>query len=570
MKSRITVRAAIVTVIVSVVLALLFGAAYLNDRAWGAWGDDSAGYIYLAGRMFAGLPLVYHDPLGAQGLAFFGDERLARWLIPQHNQFINPSGTVASKYPVGLSLLMADAARIVGSTDGFYLINPLFATTNIVLVYLVALCAFAAYRYKHLVGFGAATAMGLSTVYYEYALAQPMREIPSITFLLLTALCLFWFARVWGGRKRFITLATMCAGFSFGMAINVRETSMVVLPAIIVFVWMATKAGNWKQHVRALIPSVALFILTVTIAIWPTIHNSISISEQKVVFKPRDTSRVVLLSNIGHLQTLSIKNIFHNDGKFRPGTGALPDYWDVIRRASPIHFFIVLVAVGIIFLWRESRAKTLFLVLWIATILGIFSLWINPYSRYVLPLFPPVFLFGAYGFARIITDVIPLMWKQRSIRILTSFGMIAIVFCAYQPVIATAKENYNAETHIFKAISESDLRALQDIGKTVGITDKSVLMFSGSWQYGTSETFEAHTGVRGIRFPLDQRFVFTPGEVEAFFDQMLAEGYDLYVWIDPTSSSEALEWLGQHNVSSVYAHDFSYQHDVHVYHVNAE
>lgn len=567
MKPAALMRTALITLCVSVLLAVVFGVGYMNDRAWGAWGDDSAGYIALAGRLYAELPLVRTDALGAEGLNFFGDERLARWLIPTHDQFINPEGTIASKYPIGLSMLMVVAAKLVGSDTGFYLVNPIFAAANVVLLYLLAVCVFAAYKWRHVVGVVAGVSMGLSSVYYDYALAQPMREIPSITFLLLTALCLWAVKTHWGNNRRWVVLGTLLAGFFYGMAVNVRETSLVLLPAIVVFVWMVTKTTSWKAHLRKLLPYAGLFIITLVIALLPTIQNSIAISEQKVVFKPRDTSSVVLLSNIGHVQTLSLQNVFNNQGKFRPGTGALPDYWDVIRHASPIHFFIVLVGIGWVVAWRQTPATAIYLALWAVSILGIFSLWVNPYSRYVLPLFPPLMLLGAYGLLHTVTTIIPHMWKSRVPRFIATLCLVLLVGAAYYPVVIQAKANYDAETHVFKAVSQSDLEALKQLGDSVGTGPKSVVMFSGIWQYGTSETFEAHTRVKAIRFPLDQRFTFDPEQVDAFFDQMLSEGYDVSIWIDSTSSPEALQWLSKHTVTTLFTHDFSFQPDVHVYQV---
>jgi len=567
MTRKTAIRTGAMTLCISVVLAILFGAVYMDDRAWGAFGDDSAGYIYLAGRLFSGLPLVTTDVLGAEGLAFFGDERLARWLIPTHSQFINPAGTIASKYPIGLSLLMAFAGKLVGSPDGFSLINPLCATANVVLVYLLAVFVFPRYRWRHVVGVLAGVGLGVSNVYYEYALAQPMREIPSITFLLLTTLSLVAVQRAWNKQSVVTIAATACAGFFYGMAVNIRETSIVILPALMVFVWMVTREAGWKTHLRKVLPYVGVFIVTMGISLLPMILNSRAISEQKVVFKPRDTSRVVLLSNIGHIQTLSIENIFNNQGKFRPGVGALPRYWNVVQHASPIPFFVLLVAVGWYFLWKQSKAYAVYFAIWIVAIIGLFSLWINPYSRYVLPVFPPLFLLGAYGLCELMAIGIPSVWRGRWARFLAGVCLCAIVVYAYAPVIAEVHAQYVADTHLLKAMAHSDVEALTALAAKIGPDPKQVVMFTGSSQYGTSETFEAYTGVKGIRFPLDQRFVFDPEEVSQFFDQMQNEGYDLFIWIDATSSPEALQWLSQHRITSIFTHQFSFQSDVHVYRV---
>jgi hypothetical protein len=120
------------------------------------------------------------------------------------------------------------------------------------------------------------------------------------------------------------------------------------------------------------------------------------------------------------------------------------------------------------------------------------------------------------------------------------------------------------DVQVFKAISKDDLGALNDLGAAVRTADQPVVMFTGEWQFGTSETFEAHTGVKAIRFPLEQRFIFDPEEVQTFFDQMVQRGYDLFVWVDATTSSEALDWLARYQTATVYTHDFSFQPGVRV------
>ncbi len=96
----------LITIVFIIVISLFFGWLYLAQHSWGTWGDDSAGYIYLWGLMDQGKPLVYQEPLTVQALEFFGDEKLARWTTPTHHEIISPSGYIASKYPIGLSLLM--------------------------------------------------------------------------------------------------------------------------------------------------------------------------------------------------------------------------------------------------------------------------------------------------------------------------------------------------------------------------------------------------------------------------------------------------------------------------------
>ncbi len=163
----------VLSVLIAIALGVGVGFLYFNDHAWGTWGDDSAGYIYLAGRMFMGDPLVYHDPLVQQGYSVLQDERTTRWLTPTHHFMINQHGVLASKYPIGASLLMYTAAKIAGSSYAFYLVNPLLAAVNISLVYWFVQLLFPAHRFRMLMGALSAVLLGVSGLYYDHALAQP-------------------------------------------------------------------------------------------------------------------------------------------------------------------------------------------------------------------------------------------------------------------------------------------------------------------------------------------------------------------------------------------------------------
>ncbi|MBI2410357.1 MAG: hypothetical protein HYV32_00475 [Candidatus Kerfeldbacteria bacterium] len=548
------------------------GVVYFNDHAWGAWGDDSAGYIYLAGRMYSGKPLIYTDDLALSGFNFFGDEKLARWLLPTHHQFINTHGVAASKYPVGLSLLMVLAAKIMHSSFGFYLLNPLLAAVNLALIYLLALVLFPKYRYRHAIGVLASFFLGISHLYYDHALAQPMREIPSITFLLLMAIPLVrvldrFQEKHISARDRLLNYALLAlAGLAYGIAIDVRETSIMLFPGIVLAVLMVLR----KQW-RAVIINGAVFIFMMAIALTPTILNSIHLSEDKEVFKARDKSSVVILSNINHLDTISTDNVFDNEGRFRPGKGSLPHYWDIMQQASPVPYFLAFVLLGIIFLWRMNKPKTIFLLLWCLGTLTIFALWINPYSRYILPMFPPLMLFASFGICSFFQEFLPRVVPERRVVRVLAFVVVAITFgYGYQPLFAEVKENLHSDVYIFKAISKTDLETLIDLGGQLKTYQKPVLMFSGSWQYGTSETLEAHTGLKAIRFPLEQRFDFSKDEVYTFFNQMLGDGYTLFVWIDATSSPEALDFVNQYNGEEIKTLQFTFQPDVHIYSVSLQ
>jgi hypothetical protein len=122
--------------------------SFWQARSLGAYGDDSAGYIYLAGRLFHHQPLMFVSDLGKQAIDFFGDEKLARWAIPTHHQYINPSGMAASKYPLLLSLTMALSGVLINAPRGFFMVQPLSSIGILVGIYVITLLLFAHIRHR--------------------------------------------------------------------------------------------------------------------------------------------------------------------------------------------------------------------------------------------------------------------------------------------------------------------------------------------------------------------------------------------------------------------------------------
>src|SRR3989339_131519 len=548
-------------------LLISFSLIYFNDQAWGAWGDDSPGYIFLAGRLYQGLPLVYHDDLVKAGYDFFQDEKLSRWLTPTHHFLINQQGTIASKYPLGLSLLMVGAAKFLHNSEGFYALVPLSAALNLVLFYLVILKLIPANRYRQIIGALSAVGMGLSSLYYDYAIAQPMREIPSMTFLLISALCILFGVEYFKAQKKIISLSLMgLFGIAFGFAFSIRETSAVILPAFFLFAVFACwhNSQNFKENLKKLWPAVLVVLIGLFIGLMPTFWNAKILSAEKEVFKQRDTSQTVILPNIGHLESFSLQNLFNSHGKYRPDSGSFSHYFAVLKTAVPIPYFLVLVIIGFIFFFKESRPKAVLLILWILGTLTIFSLWVNPYSRYILPLFPPFFFLGVYGLFAFMQKILPRVLPHKLWQWLVGIAVLATVVAAYQPVIVEAQENMRADIYKFKAISYQDLQNLTELGNFLQERYQNpVLLFSGEWQYGISETLQAHTNLKTIRAPWEQgKFSFNNQKIDQFFTRKVLPKYDLLVWTDATTQPATLAWLAKYTYQEVASYNFSFQPDV--------
>ncbi len=584
------VRSGIIIICFSLLILGASSAVYLNDHAWGTWGDDSAGYIFLAGRLAAKQPLVYQDPLIHDAISIFGDVRLTKWLAPTHHDFINPDGTMASRYPIGASLLYWLAALITGETINWYVVTPLLAALNLVLVYWLALRLWSDERWRHVIGGLAALGLGMTELYYDYAIAQPMREIPVTTFCLLAVLCLTEIISCIrnNGRRLVMGMWSIGLGLSLAMAINIRETSIVF--AVMCLISGLVALHPEKKTINPSItasrfrwPSVVYGVIGVTalitfLGLTPSIYNSVTISQSKVAFKARDVSSVAVLPNLDHIQSFGISNLFTSNGKFKPVQGGgLPYYWFIVGDTTPAPYWWLLVVGGAVALYHKpaQRWQLALLAGWGISSVFIFALWINPYSRYIIPVLPVWFLLGSLGLIRLCTTWLPRWFaSMRNPRLWQGTMIVLItvqIVLGYQSTGQAISKNMQTDVQRFKAISHSDFTNIEYIGQQLSTDSvQPLLMFSGKWQYGTSETFEAHTQIKTIRFPFEQpRTQFNTQHVEQVLTQLIPRhGYTLYVWTDSTSSAQIFEWLQAHQATRLTQATFSFEPMVTIWKVN--
>src|SRR3990167_1347334 len=393
-------------------LILFFGFLFFSNRAFGSCGDDSPGYIYLTHKIFFNKPLVYQDALVERGLDFFHKPARADFLAPRHHTIISPDGFVASIYPVGLSFLMVIPVLFTGNLDDIYFVLPFFAVATLVLVYGIAYILVRRWRYSFLIAFLSALALGLSTLYENYGISQPMREIPSIFFLLL-ALWFLLLLKEYTPKKPVFYVLLALSAISLGFSFNIRETGIILMPAFfMVGLSVARSYGwTWKGFILPALVFCLFLVGTLSLTVW----NSAQISAHSVSFDS-GTDAPVLLSNIDHLESFSLRNIYDNQGKFRPGEGGIVHYWGVIQAMSPLPFWFVLVVFGcVVYMYRGSKLVGGAFILWAGGVILLFSMWINPYSRYILPAFPMFAFFGAVGLVSaffLITDHIRRRWLR--------------------------------------------------------------------------------------------------------------------------------------------------------------
>ena len=567
----------IITIIICILIGAVFGYLYFHNHSFGTWGDDSAGYIYLWGKLDQGKPLVYQEPLTVKALEFFNDEKLARWTTPTHHEIISPSGYIASKYPIGLSLIMYVFSTAFNSDLAIYYVLPVLAAANLILVFLIANIIFINNKYKHFLSLLASSILGLATIYYEYAISQPMREIPSMFFMLFGYyIFLLWFTHQEKTKKTILWVVFALALFILGLSLNIRETSLVVIPAFAVLtVILWNKKHNKKQNIKNYLKITGLAVAMFIVAVIPTIYNSYKISEHKEKFKKKDISSIAITSNFDHISSFSISNIFDNSGKFRPGRGALPHYWDIMNKMSALPYFIILAIIGLIYLHKRNKWLSASLLLWMLGFLAIFSLWVNPYSRYILPLFPILAILASFGLYKLITKIVPYYFKSKKTQTIIGVIIILSLVSVYYPVLADIRTEYFVDnTMVYKAITQDDLNNLKDLSNNITNSPSlparaPLVIFSGTWQYGISETFEAHTGIQAIRMPVEQKYTFETDKVKQFFDETLLSDYNVYIWMDETTKAASLEFLENFTLEEKYKYSFSFEPEIIIYQIHA-
>lgn len=524
---------------VLVLLSIVFGVLYLSNHAWGAWGDDSPGYIYTAGQFISNEALVVHDAITKQALDTFGEEPFARFVTPSHHDIISPTGWIASKYPIGLSWLMAVVATLGRSDELIYLVVPVLSVGVVLLTYLFPIVWLKdSPPTKRAIGIMAALSVGLASLFANYAVSQPMRDIPAVFFIVASLLMLGIVVRQSNNKPNNNWLSWILlfiSGGLLGFAINIRETSAIMVLAVgVVLLW------HWRTtKLSVLFKPVMIVLVGVVLAASLSIWNSYTISAHKEKFKKKDISSIAITSNFDHIQSLSIHNIYNNQGKFRPGVGGAQQYWDVMSQFSLWPPFLLSAIIGLVLLWFTQRKLASVLTIWVGTTFLLFSMWINPYPRYILALLPAVALCSAYGVVvgvRLFQRVFSLhrfSWSALTILIALSY------FVALEPSYAERKQYLTSDELIFKSISRDDLHIIKSVTTQLE-EDRGkppMLLMLGSWKAGISETIMAHSNVRVIRFP--SKPAEQPDREELInFLHILQDTYTLYLWYDSTATAD--------------------------------
>ncbi|MFN2384894.1 MAG: glycosyltransferase family 39 protein [Thermoanaerobaculia bacterium] len=193
-----------------------YAAILFRNASQAVGGSDSSGYVNAARLLASGrvsTPILPPDLLGIPPA--FDHVFIPLAFVPGPEP-----RTMTPFYPVGFPLHVAAVSRAIGWEKGPYLASPLLALGSVLLLFLVARELGLRSGYAL-----AGAALLAACAVFLYQALQPMSDVAA-TFWALAAVLASLRAR----RKASWSLA---AGAAFGMAVLIRPTNVLLLPALL-------------------------------------------------------------------------------------------------------------------------------------------------------------------------------------------------------------------------------------------------------------------------------------------------------------------------------------------------
>ncbi|HTY43059.1 MAG TPA: glycosyltransferase family 39 protein [Thermoanaerobaculia bacterium] len=196
--------------------AIAYGVFACAHRTVAVGGSDTAGYACTARDIAAGTLVLPVEAPSRLGL----DERLTMEFIPLAHELGPKPGTMVPYYPPGFPIHIALAATAFGWESAPFLVSPILAVLCLLLVYQLGR-ELGLSRPEAAAG---ALILGAWAVFVFHAI-QPMSDMAATVWA--TA------AVVAGLRARQTPGWALAAGAAFGLAVLVRPTNGLLLPALL-------------------------------------------------------------------------------------------------------------------------------------------------------------------------------------------------------------------------------------------------------------------------------------------------------------------------------------------------
>lgn len=486
-------------------------ALYLSNFSYGASGDDSPGYIFSAYKIKETGSSIYQDEIAK----VFIDNELKPEVAKPHWYYdlLNEKGFMAPMFPIGYPIIMATFSQIFGEV-GYYLVNPIISIIFLISFYCLLREIALFGKLANLFALVTVIFISINESFWLFTIYQPMRDNTPFLFMSL-ALLVFYHAI-----KSDKLVLYGLGGLFLGYAVNIRfETIILVIPLASLYLYSKKEHFSTKKS----------FFVSVFFAIFLLVSTSMSIIEIKntnMLSYHSKYKSVDSLTNGGSTNSnqldkilpsgLSLNNLFNNQGKYMAGEGSFIVYLNIILFEIFGYYFIPFLIVGSIFLFINSRSAFLLFSLWALVIFLFYSMWVNPYYRYIILAAPPLAVLYTSSFIGLFKYV-----KNEKTKIVALLILLIFTMINYTPSLLVMEDYLEGKRPIpspksvtyqdFEKVSSFDLQPHYDVIITAGSTGDMIGFL------------EAHTGVK---------FIYLGG-VENPFDYiqtLIENGYRVGLW----------------------------------------
>jgi len=211
-----------------------------------AGGSDSSGYLNHARSLEA---LDFRAPV-RDLKAYPSTEAPDFTYVPLGYRSIDDKRSLVCTYPPGLSLLILASAKLSSWDQGPALMLWSHALAGVLLTWILARQA----RLSPLYALFAAATLALSSVFLSNSV-QLMSDVPALTWLSAAFVCAL--------HTRRPVSSALLTGLSFGIAVLIRPTNALALPALLLalaYPWRVTAPHRCFTFLLGTLPSAALFL----------------------------------------------------------------------------------------------------------------------------------------------------------------------------------------------------------------------------------------------------------------------------------------------------------------------
>ncbi len=543
-----------INIVAFILLIIVILFLYIGGHTFGALGDDSPGYIFMASKYFNGSSPIFVDQTVSDIIDILGRDRIDQLIADQEMDFLLPhfnykllsySGKIAPEVALGFPFAMNLMGKIFSSDVYFYLLNPLVAVGSLIILYFIVLEILFRYKYMYLIALTSVFLLAFFNYFWSLSLGEPITEIITL-FFLLTSLLIFI---KWINKDKYYYLALFA--LFFGVAMNFRITSVIFIPAYIGAYFLVKK--KIKTKFKFIVIYALIFILIVSSVYLFTIDNNFN-SKNEI----SSTFGQSITANADHTQGLSLVNLYNNQGKYRAGEGGIMVYYDFIKSISPLGISFILILTSLIYFSIKDRKLLYFSILWILPTYLFFSMWVNPYGRYIFNLVPALAILLAFALVLYFRFINSLEFNKYIKTLIVFLTIILIIISFYPNINNSILSATSKAVPTDRSVTKNDLMQIKDIH--LDGTKPVIVFLDNTIQYAAF--IEAHTKIRSLKQFPDDLF-------DELINGMKDKGYEIYFWYDKTSDYDLYQITSTYHIEEV--NDFQFEFgDIILYKINEE